>query len=206
MHFEFLLEEESAEAALRFLVPKILGPEPTFRIHVFQGKRKLLANLESRLRGYASRPGNWRVVVLVDEDREDCHAVKQELEVACLEAGLITKTEAEPGQGFQVLNRIAIEELEAWFFGDVHALCTAYPGVPATLANRAKFRVPDAIAGGTWEALEEVLQRAGYHRGGLAKITAARDIAPHMDPNRNTSESFRCFVQGLVAAREQGAS
>lgn len=204
MQFEFLVEEESAEAALHHLVPKILGPEVSFRIKVFRGKKNLLDNIEVRLKAYASWIGDeHRIVVLVDEDREDCEILKVELEDACVEAGLTTKTEAKPGEAFQVLNRIVVEELEAWFFGDVQAICTAYPGVPQTLGQKAKYRVPDSIVGGTWEALEGVLQKAGHHRGGLAKIAAAREIASRMEPDRNTSHSFQVFLTGLRAAAEK---
>lgn len=45
MHFEFLVEEESAEAALYNLVPKIVGPEVRYNIRVFQGKFDLLKKL-----------------------------------------------------------------------------------------------------------------------------------------------------------------
>jgi hypothetical protein len=97
-----------------------------------------------------------------------------------------------------VVNRIAVEELEAWFFGDATAIMQAYPGIPASLPQKAKYREPDAIAGGTWEALERVLQRAGYFKGGLAKIEAARSIARKMDPQQNRSISFRCFRDALL--------
>ena len=100
---------------------------------------------------------------------------------------------------FVVLNRIAVEELEAWFFGDIAALANAFPGVSPTLGAQARYRDPDAIAGGTWEALQRVLQKAGYFGGGLPKIEVARTLAKHMDPARNTSSSFRQFVQGLAA-------
>ncbi len=96
------------------------------------------------------------------------------------------------------MNRIAVEELEAWFFGDVQALRAAYPRISPTLAQRAKFRDSDAITGGTWEALERELQRVGYFAGGLSKITAAREISLHMDPARNRSKSFQVFREGLL--------
>jgi len=51
--------------------------------------------------------------------------------------------------GFQVINRIAIEELEAWFFGDWPAMCAAYPKLDASVPKRAGLRDPDAIKGGT---------------------------------------------------------
>ncbi len=51
--------------------------------------------------------------------------------------------------------------------------------------------------GGTWEALERVLHRAGYHKGGLEKIKAAREIGSHLNPQNNLSSSFQIFYQGL---------
>jgi len=66
-----------------------------------------------------------------------------------------------------------------------------------SLGAKAKFRDPDAIEGGTWEALESELQRKGYFQGGLAKIEAAKAISSYMDPERNRSKSFQVFRDGL---------
>ncbi|MEJ7893693.1 MAG: DUF4276 family protein [Solirubrobacteraceae bacterium] len=85
----------------------------------------------------------------------------------------------------------------AWFFGDVHAMREAYPKVPRTLASQAEFRDPDAITGGTWEALERVLARAGYYTTGMPKVEVARRISAYMDPQGNTSRSFQVLVEGL---------
>lgn len=199
MHIEFLLEEPSAEAFLREIVDKLVPVGTTYNFIVFQGKLDLLANLASRLKAYRKWiPAHYRLVVLIDEDRQNCGALKAQLEDAAATAGLATKTKPMGGQ-FLVLNRIAVEELEAWFFGDVAAICAAYPGVPTTLASKAPYRDPDLIAGGTWEALERVLQKAGYYQSGLAKIQTAREIARHMDPAQNRSTSFAHFVFGLSA-------
>ncbi len=141
--------------------------------------------------------------MLVDEDRQDCTALKETLEAAAAQANLTTKSAAAADQGFVVLNRIVVEELEAWFFGDCEALRAAYPRVSTSLEKKAGFRHPDSIAGGTWEQLERVLQQAGYHRAGLAKIVAGQDIAQHMDPDRNISPSFRQFCNGLRALAKQ---
>ena len=83
--------------------------------------------------------------------------------------------------------------------GDVHAVVQAYPGVPANPGQpSADFAiVRPALRGGTWEALERVLQRAGYYPTGLPKIEAARRIAARMEPDRNRSPSFCCFRDGL---------
>ncbi len=199
MHIEFFLEEPSAEAFLQGMLQKLLPAGVTSSFIVFQGKHDLLANLKPRLKAYRNWiPDDYKIVVLVDEDRQDCQQLKAKLEAAAKAAGLATKTHPKQGS-FVVLNRIAIEELEAWFFGDVAALAQAYPGVSPTLGKTAPYRDPDAIAGGTWEALQRVLQKAGYFGGGLPKIEVAREMAKHMDPAHNTSASFGHFVQGLAA-------
>jgi hypothetical protein len=199
MHIELFLEEPSAEAFLAGFLHHLLPPDTTWNPIVFQGKSDLLANLERRLKGYKSwMPQDWKIVVLIDEDRDDCLSLKKQMDAAAENAGLITKSAAKGG-AFTVVNRIAVEELEAWFFGDIKALVTAYPGVSPNLGATANYRNPDAVGGGTWEALERVLQRAGYFGGGLPKIEVAREMARHMDAARNTSTSFRCFAQGLAA-------
>ncbi|MBE9200315.1 MULTISPECIES: DUF4276 family protein [unclassified Nodularia (in: cyanobacteria)] len=201
MHIEFLVEELSMKEALQNLLPKILGETISFDIHPYQGKKYLLAKLPHRLRGYKSwLPDEDRIVILVDEDREDCKLLKERLENIAIDAGFITKAKASVGigQNFQVLNRIAIEELEAWFFGDIDALINAYPGISPNLEKQAKYRDPDLIMGGTWEALEKVLQRAGYHKGGLEKTRAAREISQYMNPSINSSNSFQIFYDGLL--------
>lgn len=191
---EILVEEPSAKAALDVLAPR-LAPGWPVKVHAFNGKSDLLGKLGQRLRGYSSWPTPPLVVVLVDRDADDCVQLKQQLVKATREAGL--RPHSRGGRGGSVLLRVAIEELEAWFLGDVPALCAAYPGVPGSVGTRAGLRDPDAIAGGTWEALERVLIKAGHHRGGLAKIRAATDIARHMDLDRNRSASFREFAHGV---------
>lgn len=206
MHIEFLVEEFSAQAALQNLLPKILSAEITFDIHAFRGKDDLLGKLPARLQGYKPwMPSDYRIVVLVDRDRRDCRELKNKLEAIAAESGFITKTAAS-NQPFQLLNRIAIEELEAWFLGDVEALCAAYSGVPTSLAQQARYRNPDSVTGGTWEALEQVLQRAGHHRGGLEKVRAARDISQYMNPETNRSPSFQILQSGLLAMLASEAS
>jgi len=75
MHIVFLVEELSAEAALLNLVPRILGASASFEIHPYQCKEDLLSRLPQVMRGYAKwLPDDWRIVVLVDEDRSDCEA------------------------------------------------------------------------------------------------------------------------------------
>lgn len=199
MHLELLLEEPSAEAFFKVALPKMLPDGTSWNPVVFQGKNDLLRNLESRLKAYRRwLPPDSKIAVLIDEDRQDCGMLKQRMESAARNAGWTTKT-ASSTSSFSVLNRIAIEELEAWFFGDIPALVEAFPGVPNSLGTKSPYRNPDAIAGGTWESLLRVLQRAGHYANGLPKIEVARIMATHMDVARNTSGSFHAFRGGLEA-------
>ena len=199
MHIEFFLEEPSAEEALKAILPKILSNNVTFNFLVFEGKDDLLNNLSMRLKGYRWIPDNWRIMVLIDEDRKDCRELKARLEKAAHEAGFVTKSSAAQNEDFQVVNRLAIEELEAWFFGDIEALHAAYSRVSINLQYQARYRDPDAIRGGTYEALERLLVEENYYRDKLPKTEVAQDIATHMEPDRNRSKSFQVFVEGLKA-------
>jgi hypothetical protein len=197
VNLELLVEERSAEQALRVLLPRIV-PNADFEVRVFRGKIDLLKRLPDRLKGYATwiTRANTCLVVLVDRD-DDCLKLKADMEQMASAAGLLTVAAASLSRQAEVLNRIAVEELEAWFFGDISALCAAYPRVPASLGQRAKYRRPDAILGGTWEALEHVLQEHSYHPGGLAKVAAATKIAQHMNVDVNSSRSFQVFRDGI---------
>lgn len=196
-HVEVLVEEPSMEAALRELLPKILTGV-SFQIYPFQGKADLLQHLPHRFRGYASwLPENWRIVVIVDRDDDDCLQLKDHLEQIAKAAGFITKAHAGDTP-YSVINRLAIEELEAWYFGDWDAVKAAYPRVSVNIPQQAKYREPDAIAGGTWEAFERILKKAGYFKTGLRKIEAARTVASYMNPAHNRSPSFQVLRKALL--------
>ncbi|MDR3221041.1 MAG: DUF4276 family protein [Candidatus Accumulibacter sp.] len=186
------------EALLEQLLPRLLGAAE-FEIICFQCKHDLLKKLPKRLKAYAGwLPKSQKILVLLDRDESDCHRLKQGLDIMAKKAGLIAKT-VNP-RCFQIINRIVVEELEAWFFGDWKAVRSAYSKVPENIPRKARFRDPDAISGGTWEEFERVLKRAGYFSTGLRKLECARTIAPHMQPERNASRSFQAFREALAAA------
>ena len=188
------------ETFLETLFPRILPPCSTYTIHVFRGKHDLLTKLRNRLRGYANwMPEDYRVVVVIDCDSDDCRKLKEELESAAANSGLVTRSQSGSGT-WQVVNRIAVEELEAWYFGDWEAVCAAYPRVSPNILSRARYRNPDAIRGGTWEAFERIMKEHGYFRGGLRKTQAAGAISERMDPPRNRSGSFRVFYDAIMEA------
>lgn len=202
-HFIFLVEDRSTEVFLQELLPRLLPQQHTFEVHSFGSKSALRMKLLQRLRAYPRwlphRYAHWRIVVVVDRDTDDCHVLKGELEDLAARARLRTRSQAGES-GWQVVNRIAIEELEAWYFGDWDAVCAAYPRVSATVPQRAGYRDPDAIRGGTWEAFEKILKRHGYFKTGLRKTEAAREVASRICWERTRSRSFRVFVNAVLEA------
>ena len=190
---EFFVEEESMKVFLQGVLPRIIGKRP-HTIHAHRGKYDLLKKLQVRLQVLA-QDVNTHIVILVDCDSDDCHTLKSKLEKIVSDAGFVTKSAAK-GERFRVLNRIVIEEFEAWYFGDWDAVRLAYSAAPKTLSRR-KFGNPDAIHGGTWEAFERIMRKAGFYRSGLRKIEAARRISAHFNPDNNTSKSFQVFRDGL---------
>ena len=188
------------EGFLRQVLPKILKQRATFSIYVYQGKADLLRKLPGRLRGWAGwLPDTHRIIVLLDRDDDDCHQLKQTLEDVATGAGPGTRTNCG-SQPWHVVTRIAIEELEAWFFGEWSAVRQAYPRVSARVVDQTAYRASYSIAGGTREALERVLRKAGYFSPGLPKKEAADAVGRHMDPDANTSPSFAIFRAAVLEA------
>ncbi len=202
-HLELLVEEPSMEAFLRQLLPRVLPQGRSFSVHPHQGKSDLLGKLEARLKSYANwLPADWRVIVIVDQDEDDCRVLKQRLEAISAHAGLETRARARSlGRlDWRLVNRIAVEELEAWYFGDWDAVRAAYPRVAAHAARHRALRDPDAVTGGTWEVFERIMQRHGYFKAGLPKIEVARAIGARMEPGRNRSRSFDVFHAAVMEA------
>jgi len=209
MHIEILVEDSSGQTLLETLVPKILGAQGdphTWRIHFYKGigripknlnaggdpaKRILLDQLPKLLRGYGRTPGIDAVVVVLDSDRRDCVDFLAELKA--LAAG------CNPAPN--TLFRIAVEEMEAWYFGDRQALLTAYPRAKADVLNRYQ---QDSVCE-TWERLADAIypggsaaiKKAGWPLPGQVKHEWAEKIGPLLEPDQNTSPSFGKLRDGL---------
>ena len=126
------------EAFLQTLLKRLLSEDRTFAIHSFRGKRDLLKKLQGRLRAYANwMPQNYRIVVVIDRDNDDCQMLKEQLETMADRSRLLTRSRADDGR-WQVVNRLAIEELEAWYFGDWEAVRNVYPRVSPNVPNQAR--------------------------------------------------------------------
>jgi hypothetical protein len=199
-HFDILIEEPSMEAFLNAFLPRLLGESASFALYQHQCKDRLLKVLPNRFAGYARYlPDETKIVILLDRDDDSCLDLKRRIEEMALQAGLRVKSRSEGGD-WQVAVRIVVEELEAWYFGEWSAVTAAYPGVSATVPLKEKFRDPDNIQGGTWEAFLRVLRQYGYYKGGLRKTEAAREMGSRISADASRSRSFRVFVDLLKAA------
>lgn len=209
MHIEILVEDASGKKLLESLLPKLFGDQGdphTWRLHAYKGigripnnlnaggdsaKRILLDQLPKLLRGYGKTPGIDAVVVVLDSDRRNC--VDFLTELRNLAAG------CNPASN--TLFRIAIEEMEAWYFGDRQALTTAYPKAKVDVLNRY---AQDSVCG-TWELLADAIypggsaaiKKAGWPLPGQVKHEWAGKIGPLLDPERNASPSFGKLRDGL---------
>jgi hypothetical protein len=213
MHFEILVEDQSGKKVLDILIPKIIGDDHTFIVHPYKGigripknlvvngeadKRILLDQLPRLLRGYgkafAQYPADYRAVVVLVCDLDDkcLKKFRQEL------FGILNACNPKPETRFC----IAIEEGEAWFFGDIPAVKSAYPRAKDAVLNAY---VNDSVCG-TWERLADAvyiggsaaLSAKGWMAVGAEKSRWAERIAPQMDIANNSSASFVYFREKLL--------
>ncbi len=82
----FFLEELSAEAMLKGLLPRLLPPEVRVRYVVFEGKQDLEKRLARHLR--ANCRAGARCVVLRDQDSADCTKIKRVARMELAESGV----------------------------------------------------------------------------------------------------------------------
>jgi len=216
MHIEILVEDSSGKELLQVLLPQLLGPqgEPhTWRLHAYKGvgripqgltpktdaaKRILLDRLPKQLRGIGKTPGIDAVVVVIDTDKRDCAAFLAELKAVANACNSVPDT----------LFRLAIEEVEAWYFGDQAALLAAYPRAKQDVLGKY---VQDSVCG-TWELLADAvhaggsaaIKKAGWPLPGQVKHEWAKKIGPLMDPDQNISPSFGKLRDGLRRLIAQG--
>lgn len=177
MKLIFLLEEPSTKHLLDILLPKILPEGVEFQTIPHNGKRDLERSIPRKLRGW-NEPGNIRFVILHDQDTQNCVQLKKSLLKLC------------EGSQRPVLVRIACQEMEAWYFGDMNAVALAYDKPRLRqISGQRRYRVPDQIP----SPKEDLRKLVPEHQ----QIAGAKRVAPHMNIENNTSESFRQFVSGV---------
>ena len=186
------------EAALRALLPRVLG-DVSLDMFTYQGKPDLLRELPKRLRSQSSwLPNNWRIIVIVDADNDDCENLRRRLNRIATDSNLTVRAKSPSGG---IATRIAIEELRGlvlWRLGSCGRRTHEYP-----LESSEKRGIvnSDRIRGGTWEAFERVLQAAGY----FAEVSgedrrSTRDRGAHGSRSQHFAELLQA-TRRLVGRR-----
>jgi hypothetical protein len=217
VHIEILVEDQSGGKLVEALVPKILGTfgeTHYWRIRSYKGigkipkdlrgttdpsKRILLDQLPRILKGYGKTPGIDAVMIILDTDDKDCIAFLNELKNLVRDSNSVPNT----------IIRLAIEEIEAWYLGDLNAILAAYPKAKRDVLNRY---VQDSVCG-TWELLADALypggvdaiNKVGWPLPGQIKCEWAERIGPRLDIESNSSPSFSKFREGLKQLTSQTA-
>lgn len=180
---EILVEEPSMENVLDIILPQILPEGYELGVNCFvrphQGKSDLKKSIPIKVNAYQYFPQTVRLIVIQDEDSNDCMILKQNL------IDLIqTQNLYQP-----YLVRIACKELENWYLGDMQAIEAVYPTFKAEKNQRKKkYRNPDSIFGA--DDLERQIKD-------FAKGFASKNIPKQMDINSNKSSSFNHLISGV---------
>jgi hypothetical protein len=88
------------------------------------------------------------------------------------------------------LVRIACQELEAWYFGEISALAKAFDTPQLKeIENRARYRNPDAIQYPSRELVKLIPE--------FQKVSGARRMAVLLSRDGNRSHSFQAFMEGV---------
>ena len=175
----FFLEEASMKALLVDLLPRIFPgwvEGEHFLCIQHEGKSDLELSLQRKLPVW--RVAGDRFVVMRDNDGGDCANLKARYVDLCGQSG-------KP----DTLVRLVCQELESWYLGDLEAVAAAFWAHVNTQPLRKKFADPDACNNAK-EALQAIVPP-------YQQIGGARQMARHMNPERNRSRSFQVFLAGL---------
>ncbi len=183
----FLLEEPSMRHLLEGLIPRLfpswqLGQH--FLCVPHEGKSDLDRSIKTKLSAWQI-PGD-RFVIVRDNDAADCVAVLEKIKALC-----------EAAKRPDTLIRLACQELEAWYLGDLEAVAAAFDYAKANSpALRKKFLDPDG-----WQKPSVELQRLVPN---FQKGTGARAMGRHLrEPEHNRSKSYGKFVVGVRRVAEE---
>lgn len=197
MTIHVLVEGPSERAVFEVWLPRLLRGH-AIRIYPHEGKgtlpkkldqkperhrRGLLDQLPAKLRGFKNSLDvqTDRVVVLVDADTADPVAF----------ASSIQKAVAVVAPELSVIVRVAVEETEAFYLGDLAGLKQAFPGADMEAARKY---VPDSICR-TAELFGQIVGDPGNN-----KVAWAESMGPVLTihPANSRSPSFKLLVTGLL--------
>lgn len=217
VYLEFLVEDKSGKILLTRILDSYRKNHGNllYKINSFRGigrfpkktsgsmkvkTQRLLNDLPAYLRGFnsslASLPYRKAIVVVVDNDDNNCVEFKKEL------------NNLKFGLSIDSIFCIAIEEMEAWLLGDSNAVLAAFPHAKKQLLQNYR---PDSIIG-TWEYLADAIYSGGaaslkssatsYYEIGKQKCLWADRIGSNLDLRNNKSPSFNYFLSKIDAICE----
>lgn len=175
-----LLEERSAEAMLKTVLPKVLPEDVQVIFTVFEGKQDLEKKLQRRIQLW-QKPDTF-FLVLRDQDSSDCVATKNNLQEIIKKTGKLNRS----------LVRIACHSLESFYLGDLAAVEAGLDvrGI-AKLQTKRKFKTPDKLANANDE-MDKITNRS------YQKIDGSRRIASFLAlDGSNKSVSFNMLISGV---------
>jgi hypothetical protein len=173
----FLLEEYSAKVLLDGLLPRLF-PGLSFLCVPHEGKQDLEKSIPRKLKAW--REPGVRFVVLRDNDGADCRVLKRNLAALCESAG-------RPA----TLVRVACQEVEAWYLGDLGALASGYDADRLRrLEDKERFRDPDSVVQPA-KAIMDIVPA-------FQKVSGARRMATLLGRKGNRSASYKAFVEGVA--------
>jgi hypothetical protein len=179
-----MVEEPSIEEVTKVIVRR-LGIENQVKIIPHDGKNDLEKSFPRKIVNWQN-PQRTRFVICRDNDGSDCALLKEKLRNLLPQ---ITQHE------FKL--RLVMNELEAWYLGDLEALRKAgliSQGFVDQNRNKKKFRSPENLLNAKQE-FKRLVKTGG-------QITLARTIAPHLELQNERCNSFKHFVAAIRWAVE----
>lgn len=145
----------------------------------------LLDQLPAKLRAFGKGfdPATDRVLVLVDADDDDCVDLKERL----------TKLLAACTPAAVAKFRIAVEETEAFYLGDLPGIRSAFGSLAMSPYNAY---VQDSVCG-TWEVFAKVIRASREDKVDWARRMSATLGTDTTGPAANRSPSFLAFCNAL---------
>lgn len=200
MMFHVLVEGTSDEPTVEEILRRRFGlvRGSQYQVHPHGGKgqlptdldaepetseRTLLGLLPATLRAFGKQGGDFCLVVLVDQDDDDCHVLKQ---------SLVQAWQHVTPRPTKVIFRIAMEETESWFLADRKAVKQAY----ARINWRPVPKLPPDQIDDPSDVLAHVLG-VPLPCTGLDKAEWAKRIAPKLNLTKPKSPSLAQFISAL---------
>ncbi|HYI03062.1 DUF4276 family protein [Hyalangium sp.] len=191
-----LVEGPSERALFSSWMPRVLSGH-TVRVYPHQGKgrlptkltkkpdpkhRGLLDQLPAKLAAFqaSSDHNDEAVLIVVDADADDWVELISE----------ISSVAKKLAPNLRVLVKVAVEETEAFYLGDLRALERAYPDANM---KAARDYTPDSICG-TWEIFGRIIGDDGGN-----KVAWAEAMGPRLTTNaaKSRSPSFKDLCSAL---------